>query len=72
MHSTNLYMMNCHQSFVSTLKENFFYDKLLKNNNYDLIINCNQDNPISKKYFIKKINKDYNFEGYQVCRMLLD
>ena len=46
------------------IKEFFFYDKLLKNNNYDLIINCNQDNPISKKYFIKRINKDYKNLAY--------
>jgi len=46
------------------IKEFFFYDKLLKNNNYDLIINCNLDNPISKKYFIKKINKDYKNLAY--------
>ena len=36
-----------------------FYEKLLKKNNYDLIINCDQNNDISKKYFIKKIHKDY-------------
>jgi len=41
------------------IKDNFFYDTLLKNTNYDLIINCDQDNPISKKYFTKKIEKDY-------------
>jgi 2-octaprenyl-6-methoxyphenol hydroxylase len=41
------------------IKVNSFYDKLLKNTNYDLIINCDQDNPISKKYFTKKIEKDY-------------
>mgnify|MGYP006097160341 FL=1 len=46
------------------IKEKNFYDKLLKNNNYDLIINCNQDNPISKKYFIKRINKDYKNLAY--------
>tara|TARA_B110000027_G_C16099309_1_gene292314 strand:- start:760 stop:1857 length:1098 start_codon:yes stop_codon:yes gene_type:complete len=46
------------------IKEKNFYDKLLKNNNYDLIINCNQDNPISKKYFIRKINKDYKNIAY--------
>ena len=41
------------------IKNNFFYDRLLKKNNYDLIINCDQNNPISKKYFIQKIEKDY-------------
>ena len=41
------------------IKNNFFYDQLLKKNNYDLIINCDQNNSISKKYFIQKIEKDY-------------
>ena len=41
------------------IKQASFYDELLKKNNYDLIINCDQDNFISKKYFIKKIDKDY-------------
>ena len=41
------------------IKNNLFYDRLLKKNNYDIIINCDQNNPISNKYFIKKINKDY-------------
>ena len=35
-----------------------------KKNNYDLIINCDQDNPISKKNFIKKIDKDYQNIAY--------
>jgi len=46
------------------IKQDFFYEKLLKKNNYDLIINCDQYNPISKKYFIKKINKDYKNSAY--------
>tara|TARA_B110000971_G_scaffold142274_1_gene145459 strand:- start:713 stop:1678 length:966 start_codon:yes stop_codon:yes gene_type:complete len=37
----------------------FSYDQLLQKNNYDLIINCEQNNPISKKYFIQRIEKDY-------------
>ena len=47
-----------------TIKDNSFYDKLLKKNNYDLIINCDQNNPISKKHFIKKIDKDYKNHAY--------
>ena len=46
------------------IKQENFYDKLIKNNNYDLIINCDQNNPISKKYFIKKIDKDYKNLAY--------
>ena len=41
-----------------------FYDKLLKKNNYDLIINCDQNNFITKKYLIKKIDKDYKNLAY--------
>ena len=46
------------------IKKKNFYEKLLKENNYDLIINCDQDNPLSKKYFIKKIDKDYKSLAY--------
>ena len=48
---------------IEIKKENF-YEQLLKKNNYDLIINCDQDNPISKKYFAKKIDKDYENFAY--------
>ena len=41
-----------------------FYNKLLSKNDYDLIINCDQNNPISKKYFIQKIEKDYKNFAY--------
>ena len=38
-----------------------FYNSIIKNkNNYDLIINFNQKNTISKKIFFKRVNKDYN------------
>jgi len=46
------------------IKKKSFYDKLIKNNNYDLIINCDQNNFISKKYFTKKIVKDYKNFAY--------
>ncbi len=36
----------------------------LKKEKYKLIINCNFDNYISKKYFYKKINKNYNSCAY--------
>ena len=41
------------------IRDKNFYSKFLKKNNYDLIINCDQNNHIAKKYFNKKINKDY-------------
>ena len=42
------------------INENHFYSDLIKKNKYDLIINCDSNNFISKKFFMKKINKDYN------------
>ena len=36
-------------------------DNMLSNvNNYNLVINCSSSNFITKKFFYKKINKDYN------------
>jgi 2-octaprenyl-6-methoxyphenol hydroxylase len=46
------------------IKQNSFYHKLLKKNNYDLIINCEQNNQITKKYFSKRIDKDYKNLAY--------
>ncbi len=60
------------------IKSNFFkkkflseniYKKLLYEKKYDLIINCELNNPISKKYFSKKINKEYyNFAYVTVLK----
>ena len=47
-----------------TIKKNSFYTDLLKKKNYDLIINCDSSNFLSKKFFTKKINKDYNNLAY--------
>ena len=45
--------------FKSTIiKKNFNEDQLNKKN-YDLIINCDPNNFLTKKYFIKKIEKNY-------------
>jgi len=46
------------------INDDQFYDRLLKKSNYDLIINCDQNNKISKKYFIKKITKNYKNFAY--------
>jgi len=46
------------------INKSFFYDQLLRKNNYDLIINCDQNNPISKKYFIQRFEKDYKNFAY--------
>ena len=46
------------------MKENNSYEKFLKKNKYDIIINCDPNNFISKKYFSKKIEKDYQNIAY--------
>ena len=38
--------------------------KISKNKKYDLIINCDGKNQIAKKYFSRKINKNYNSYAY--------
>ena len=48
------------------IKKKSFYTDLLKNDKYDLIINCDSNNFISKKFFMKKIDKDYNNLAYTV------
>tara|TARA_B100000029_G_scaffold89884_1_gene79614 strand:+ start:1042 stop:2127 length:1086 start_codon:yes stop_codon:yes gene_type:complete len=45
-----------------TIKNNSFYNSVI--NNYDLIINSDLHNIISKKYFSKKIVKDYKSKSY--------
>ena len=46
------------------IKSENFYKKIIKDNKYDLIINCEQNNPLSRKYFNKKIDKDYKNLAY--------
>ena len=46
------------------IKNNNFYEKLLRENKYDLIINCLTKNFIVKKYFLKTIDKNYNNLAY--------
>jgi 2-octaprenyl-6-methoxyphenol hydroxylase len=41
------------------IKDNDFYQKLMKKENYNLIINCIPNNFLAKKYFSKKIKKNY-------------
>ncbi len=52
-----------------SLKKNKFFNEINKNKllsieDYKLIINCNKDNLFSKKYFQKKIKKNYNSYAY--------
>ena len=46
------------------IKNDNFYQKLLEEKKYNLIINCDSKNPIIKKYFSKTINKAYNNFAY--------
>jgi len=46
------------------IKKSSFYKNLLKENKYDLIINCDSNNFLSKKFFTKKIDKNYNDFAY--------
>ena len=45
---------------IKIIKDSIFYKKLLKEKKYDLIINCESNNYITKKYFSKKTFKNYN------------
>ena len=46
------------------IKNVSFYENLLKQNKYDLIINCDSGNFLTKKFFAKKIDKNYNNLAY--------
>ena len=53
------------------LKDNRFFKlkkiknyKILDKKNYDLIINCDVKSEISKKFFFKKLKKNYNSQAY--------
>ena len=46
------------------VKSSNFYKKILKEKKFDLIINCDNKNVISKELLNKKILKDYNSSAY--------
>ena len=48
----------------SLIKKDSFYTDLLKKNKFDLIINCDSDNFLTKKFFMKKIDKNYDNLAY--------
>jgi 2-octaprenyl-6-methoxyphenol hydroxylase len=48
----------------SLIKKDSFYIDLLKKNKFDLIINCDLNNFLTKKFFVKKINKNYDNLAY--------
>ena len=55
----NLLFSNLDKSNLVKFKKKINYNNLLKKN-YKLIFNCDYNSSISKKFFFKKINKDYN------------
>ena len=46
------------------IKDKSFYNKIVHNKKFDLIINCDETNEISKKYFYRKILKNYESTAY--------
>ena len=46
------------------IKDNLFYKKILKEKKFDLIINCDGRNEISRNFFYNRINKSYNSYAY--------
>jgi len=46
------------------IKNKYFYDSILKNNEFQLIVNSDNENKISKEVFFKKIKKDYKSVAY--------
>ena len=46
------------------IKDNYFYEKILKEEKFDLIINCDGNNQISRNFFYNRINKSYNSYAY--------
>ena len=46
------------------IKDKFFYNKIFHNKNYDLIVNCDPNNEISKRYFYRKFSKNYESKAY--------
>ena len=51
--------LNLKKNKIVKFKKKITFDNSIENN-YKLIFNCDYSNPISKKFFFKKINKSYN------------
>ena len=59
----NLLLKNLHKNNLVKFKKKTGYNNLIKNN-YKLIFNCDYHHPISKKFFYKKISKNYDSVAY--------
>ena len=49
---------------IKKIKKSNFYNNIIKNEYFDLIINCEKNNILTKSFFSKKINKDYYSDAY--------
>ena len=49
---------------IKKIKKNNFYENLYKDENFDIIINCEKENLINKSLFNKKITRDYYSDAY--------
>ena len=62
--SLDIKLSKCKLFTKKIIKNDSFFKKIINNKKYDLIINCDSNNSLSKKYFSKKIEKDYNNNAY--------
>jgi len=46
------------------IKDKYFYNKIINDSKFDLIINCEEHNQISKKHFYNNFVKNYNSTAY--------
>ena len=49
---------------IKKIRNNYFYENVHKDENFDLIINCEKENLITKSLFSKKISKDYYSDAH--------
>ena len=49
---------------IKKIKNNHFYENINSDENFDLIINCEKENLITKSLFNKKISKNYYSDAY--------
>ena len=57
--------MSANKNFKKKLiKNKSFYQNIMKEKKYDLIINCNSNNFLSNKFFMKKVEKNYDNLAY--------
>jgi len=64
LYESLIHKISQNKFFKKKIINNYFYENLIKKNEYDLIINCDPNNFLSKRYFTKKINKDYDNFAY--------